>query len=138
MNYRNVCYKCKYANSDRLGDITIMDYWGIEKQYPNFMDSNGVSAMLVNTYKGSQILKQLEDKMYLIETTLENVSKENKNLVKPSDLNEIRKNAYKNIDNVDFNKYVKESLKFKKKTIDIAKSMVPKKIKQTLKKIIRR
>ena len=29
--YRECCYSCKYANLQRIGDITLADFWGIEK-----------------------------------------------------------------------------------------------------------
>ena len=136
--FRNVCYKCKYANIKRISDITLIDYWGIESQYPNFVDSNGVSAILINTNKGKQILKNVNKNIYLLKTTVMNVARENKNLNSPSDRSKIRADVYKNIDNLDYQKYVRENLKFRKRKIDIIKNMVPKKIKQTLKKIIRR
>lgn len=136
--FRDVCYKCKYANTNHLGDITLMDYWGIENQYPNFVDSNGVSAILVNTNKGNQIVKKLNKKMYLLKTTVMNVAKENRNLNAPSDKNKVRADVYKNIDNLDYQEYVKDNLKFKKRKIDVIKNIVPKNIKQALKKIRRR
>lgn len=133
--FRNVCYKCKYATTNRLGDITLMDYWGIENQYPNFVDSKGVSAILVNTNKGKQIVKKLNKKMYLLKTTVMNVAKENRNLNSPSDRSKIRADVYKNIENLDYQKYAGKNLKFEKRIIDIIKNIVPKDVKQTLKKI---
>lgn len=32
--HRESCYVCKFACSDRQGDFTIGDYWGIEKAHP--------------------------------------------------------------------------------------------------------
>lgn len=35
------------------GDITIGDYWGIEKEHPEFYSTKGVSCLLVNTERVS-------------------------------------------------------------------------------------
>lgn len=49
---RPSCYKCPYKDVTHPGDITIADYWGIEKALPNFKDDMGVSLVLVNNQKG--------------------------------------------------------------------------------------
>lgn len=56
--YRESCYYCKFANKNRVGDITLADYWGIQKFHPEFFDENGVSLVLVNTEKGKNTLKR--------------------------------------------------------------------------------
>ena len=53
--YRENCYKCKYAQKKRIGDLTIGDFWG-RKDYKK---KNGISMILVNTYKGQQFLSDL-------------------------------------------------------------------------------
>ena len=49
---RPSCYSCKFTNTNRCSDITIGDYWGIEKSIPNFEDSLGVSLVLINNSRG--------------------------------------------------------------------------------------
>ena len=138
LDYRKVCYKCKYANIKRIGDITLMDYWGIEKQHPDFVDSNGVSAILINTYKGKKILNILQERIELIKTTVMQIAKKNRNLKSPSAWNEIREKEYENLENIQYKKIAKKNLKFKKNIVDILKSLIPDKIKDILKKTIRR
>lgn len=137
VNYREACYNCKYANQNRVGDITLMDYWGVEKIYPEFMDEKGVSAILINTEKGQNILDILKEKMYMLETSVDLIARRNQNLKEPSTRTPIRENAYKDIDKLEFNEYAKNSLQFKKDKIDIIKGIIPKSIKKQIKKIIR-
>ena len=40
---RPSCYKCPYSHIDRVGDISIGDFWGIEKQRTRLDINNGVS-----------------------------------------------------------------------------------------------
>ncbi len=54
---RPSCYYCKYKKIVRSGDVTIADYWGIDKAIPGFNDNKGVSLVLVNTEKGHNIFE---------------------------------------------------------------------------------
>ena len=40
-NYRENCYHCKYACPSRIGDITLGDFWGVEKNQPDCLRENG-------------------------------------------------------------------------------------------------
>lgn len=53
---RPSCHVCPYTCSRRPSDITIADFWGIEKNMPDFYDRHGVSLVLVNTDKGRTLL----------------------------------------------------------------------------------
>lgn len=52
MMLRPCCYKCPYKSVEHPGDITIADYWGIDKAAPGFSDNKGVSLVLVNNEFG--------------------------------------------------------------------------------------
>lgn len=56
---RPCCYSCQYANLNRVGDITIGDYWGIENHYPEFDDDRGVSLVMINTDKGRMFFDRI-------------------------------------------------------------------------------
>lgn len=49
---RSSCYGCPYTSRQRISDLTISDYWGIEKECPEFEDGLGVSMIMVNTPSG--------------------------------------------------------------------------------------
>ncbi|QQO09565.1 Coenzyme F420 hydrogenase/dehydrogenase, beta subunit C-terminal domain [Breznakiella homolactica] len=53
---RPSCYRCPFADIKRTSDITMADYFGIEKSAPNFYDPLGVSLVLVNTPQGKNLL----------------------------------------------------------------------------------
>lgn len=80
---RESCYECKYTSYNRISDITIGDFWGIEKSIKDFDDKKGVSLVLVNTEKGKDIFEVLKDKFYIEETNRKNCVQDN--LVKPRD-----------------------------------------------------
>ncbi|MGI6010622.1 MAG: Coenzyme F420 hydrogenase/dehydrogenase, beta subunit C-terminal domain [Ruminococcus sp.] len=67
---RPSCFECVYANRNRVGDITIADFWGHEQAVPGFAEDNkGVSLVMVNTNKGLQIWKKAAESMDVIECT---------------------------------------------------------------------
>lgn len=54
--YREVCYKCRYANEKRISDITIGDFWGLDNAALNGYKGKK-SVALPNTYKGKKFLE---------------------------------------------------------------------------------
>lgn len=68
---RPSCYQCPYKAAMHPGDITIADYWGIEKAAPGFSDDRGVSLVLVNSQKGDHLLQRALEQIDLRNTRLE-------------------------------------------------------------------
>lgn len=63
---RESCYVCKFAGLNRAADITLCDYWGIDrKTVPDTAMKKGISLILVNTDKGREMWKQLGEKNIL-------------------------------------------------------------------------
>jgi len=57
------CYSCRYANLQRQADLTMADFWGIEKVMPDFADKNGVSMLMVNSAKGREVFDVIKDSL---------------------------------------------------------------------------
>ena len=136
--YREVCYNCKYANENRVGDITLADYWGIEKEHPEFYDENGVSAILINTIKGKEIFEKVRENIEVERSTLEKVARKNGNLTHSSKRDVVRDNAYEQVNFLQFEKGMKKNLNFKVKSLDKIKSIIPHKVKVKIKKVLGR
>ena len=58
---RSSCANCAYTNYNRVGDVTIGDFWGIEKRLPDFSDDLGVSLVIANTQKGYDLLSACDN-----------------------------------------------------------------------------
>ena len=56
---RESCYNCEYAGIERPADLTIGDFWGIEKVFPDMDDNKGVSLVLVNSVKGKKFWENI-------------------------------------------------------------------------------
>ncbi|MGN0632886.1 MAG: Coenzyme F420 hydrogenase/dehydrogenase, beta subunit C-terminal domain [Oscillospiraceae bacterium] len=96
--YRESCYECKYAGKGRVGDITIGDFWGIEREHPEYLCENGgvldknkgISCILVNTGQGSVLLEKFGQNIRKMDSSFEKVASRNKQLNSPSKCGENR------------------------------------------------
>jgi coenzyme F420-reducing hydrogenase beta subunit len=59
---RPSCHRCPIKSFKSGSDITLGDFWGIEKVAPDFADDNGVSVVLLNSKKGKEIYSTLGKK----------------------------------------------------------------------------
>lgn len=69
MILRPSCHACRTKEGRSHSDITLADFWGIEKEYPSMYDDKGTGLVLVNTVKGREAI--LWDKLRSIEITPE-------------------------------------------------------------------
>lgn len=65
---RHCCYECPYKSIRRVGDITIGDYWFIDKAAPELDDNKGVSLVLINNEIGDVAFENVK-KTLLWKTT---------------------------------------------------------------------
>lgn len=71
LTYRENCYTCPYANSQRLGDLTLGDFWGLGDLKSEKKDEDkGISLVLVNTEKGTTLLHSVDSKLFLEERSI--------------------------------------------------------------------
>ena len=103
--YRECCYRCNYCTKERVGDITIGDYWGVEKEHPEFYSTKGVSCLLVNSEKGMRLWNLIKSEFYFLESTFEQVARANHNLSHPTKRTSRRDSIYLHIDDMDVNEY---------------------------------
>lgn len=54
---RPACHRCPYTKIERTTDITIGDYWHIEKKLPKFYDPMGNSLILIHSEKGRALFE---------------------------------------------------------------------------------
>lgn len=57
---RPSCGKCRFKGSPRKSDVTLADYWGIEKELD---DDKGTSMLLINSEKGKAYFEKARDGM---------------------------------------------------------------------------
>lgn len=65
---RPSCYEC-VVKKNKLSDITIGDFWGIDKAAPQMNDGQGTSLVILRTEKGADIFERIEDCLAVQEVT---------------------------------------------------------------------
>lgn len=105
--FRPSCQNCQFANVYRPGDLTMADFWGIEKQgRPGFDDNHGVSLVLVNTQRGEEIFNLAKRYFDWFETKVENCIQPT--LVKPSAPSPRRESFWRDYRTTSFGRVVKK------------------------------
>lgn len=139
---RESCYSCKYASDHRPGDITLGDYWGIEKQHPelfreNWNEDRGISCIIINTQRGKAFFDEMLNEWNVEVTSFRKIADGNQQLRHPSAigrrdeiLDAYTRGGWSKLDK----KYKKEiGLKYFKSTL---KRIIPKRIKRKLKQVL--
>ena len=81
---RSSCYNCDFKGINRISDITLADFWGIQHEFPELDDNKGTSFVIAQTHKGKEIICSL-DNCIMEEIPLEKGAKYNPPLVKSVD-----------------------------------------------------
>lgn len=67
---RPSCYECK-AKKMKLSDITLADFWGINRVCPEMSDGKGTSLVLVRTDKGAKFFREIVENIKMKEVSYE-------------------------------------------------------------------
>lgn len=57
LSSRPSCFECPFKGEFRESDITLGDFWGIEKICPSMDDNKGTSLVIIHTEKGKKLLE---------------------------------------------------------------------------------
>lgn len=111
---RPSCYNCSFKGVERCSDITLGDFWGLERFYPDFGDNYGVSALLIHSDEGKYLFNNIKDKVIYIESNISEVIPDNLSLIESTPLNDDRKTFFNLYKEVELNKLIKRLTKTKK------------------------
>ena len=78
---RESCGTCKYAQRNRVGDFTFGDFWGIDRQNPNYNDKMGTSIVLLNNDKAHHYLKKIKQYLKLFKVADLEMAASNNNVL---------------------------------------------------------
>lgn len=78
---RPSCYQCRFKGISRPTDITLADFWGVEKRFPEVDVKNGVSAVMVHSEKGEMLFELVNEHICRLKADINDILKSNKCLV---------------------------------------------------------
>ena len=128
--FRSSCYTCKYANTDRPGDFTLGDYWGVEALKLPLDTENGCSLLIINNSHAMELLNGIKD-LELINTTVEQAVRCNRQLSATSILTLDREKRIDEYENLTGIQIQRNYLRSHRKMIlyGIIKLIIPYKVK---------
>lgn len=135
---RPSCYKCKWACSKRCGDITLGDFWGIEKIEPNLDPKTGISEVIANTAKGQYLLNEIKESgiIWTEKFQFQQVVGNNGCLQEPTKLKDERIELFEALRTKSFDEVVKNHLVSKRRWIfDIYYNM-PRFLRKMVRKVM--
>lgn len=120
---RPSCHVCPYTTVDRLVDMTIGDFWGIEKQLPALDVKDGISLIIIHSDESRKLFEQLQEKIEYWKSEKKDCLQPN--LLAPTPMSKQRAEFWRTYSYFGFSKvhrkYCEESLmvKVKRKLIKI-------------------
>lgn len=123
---RPACYKCR-AKLERSADLTLGDFWGVEKICPDMNDNNGTSFVICRSEKGNNLFESIKSKIKYKEVTYDTVIPYN-----IAEIKSVNKPPQRDLFFIDLNRNTIEYMDKKYLSIPLKK-----KVKLQIKRIIR-
>lgn len=111
---RESCYQCNAKKYNRLSDITLADFWGVQEINPKINDDKGLSLVIINSEKGEKLFKSIRNELIYEKINLNEALKYNPSMTNSVKMNNKREVFLKNVNEKNFeklvNKYTRDTL----------------------------
>ncbi len=105
---REACYQCKFKKKNRVSDITLADFWGIEHILPEMDDNKGTSLVIVHSEKGKRLLEEIKPKIKCKQVNFDEAIKYNPSMISTVKPDPKRKEFFENLGKMPFDQLVKK------------------------------
>lgn len=102
LSLRESCTDCKFKKENRLSDITLADFWGIQNVKPDMDDGKGTSLVIVNSDRGMELMNEIKDKIISKEVNFQDAIKGNPSFCKSSNANDKQQHFFLGIEDGNF------------------------------------
>ena len=104
---RPSCYTCKFAPMERIGDITVGDWFGGTKYKELDPENKGLSMIVINSPKGEKFYELIKEKMETTEYSVEEAVKESVHLGTKPHINFMRKDFFAHFEKMTYDELFK-------------------------------
>lgn len=77
---RPSCYDCKFKGYPRISDITLADFWGIEKVEKSLEKNLGTSLVMINSRKGEAYFEHVKPRINYVQVPFDSIEAGNRSL----------------------------------------------------------
>lgn len=117
---RPSCYDCQFKGYPRISDITLADFWGIEKIEKSLEKNLGTSLVMINSKKGETYFEEVKKRINYVHVPFDSIEAGNRSLnlsVDPPKVN--RDEFFNDLDRMSFlqlaEKYINQQVGLKTK-----------------------
>ena len=115
---RPSCHHCTYANTNRISDITIADFWGyIPRKKEEQNDDKGISLIIINTKRGKAYLDKCSTSLSLYKRSIDEAISGNKCLSQSYPKPDNRNQFWKDYNSMNFDQIVEKYFYYDKKIL---------------------
>lgn len=124
---RPSCYECKFRGFPRMADVTLADFWGIEKYSKALEKDLGTSLVMINSEKGKEWFDRIQNRLNYISMPFDATLNGNPALTKDAAKPDIdREQFFRDVNELKFTELAERYSFFKRDTM---KSKIKKAIK---------
>ena len=104
---RPSCYNCSAKGTKSSADITLADFWHIEKTNEIRNDNRGISIVMIHSDKAIKLLEKVKDEFVLFKTNVNDVIKYQPSLINSSEYNNFRSIFFKKLEKYNLYKLMR-------------------------------
>ncbi len=128
---RPSCYDCQFKGYPRISDITLADFWGIEKVDKSLEKNLGTSLVMINSKKGEAYFECIKSRINYVLVPFDSIESGNRSLNLSVESPKVdREQFFKDLEKMSF-------LQISEKYIKVDKGDLKKRIKQVLKLLLK-
>lgn len=105
---RECCFHCPWTRVEREADITLGDFWGVDKICREFYDDKGCNLVLVHSSKGEALLQKAKKDLLIQEVSREQAAHSQKHLYQPTDRPKDYDTFWEDYEKLPFDKVMKK------------------------------
>lgn len=105
---RPSCFNCEYKGSNYKSDITLADFWGIDRVKPEWNDDKGVSLVVINSKAGKSAFNQIKGNIAFTEVDSEAAFASNPSYFKSVNKRYIYSKVFKDLSSMPFDKFIEK------------------------------
>ncbi len=125
---RESCTQCQYKGFPRIADISLGDFWGLGKKYPELDENKGTSVVLINSNKGKEIYDNVLSNIKSYDKKIEDALPGNFALLHSPKLDKRVNEFFIDIDKIPFDELIEKYCAYTlREKISLLKSDIKKK-----------
>lgn len=129
LSLNKICGDCPFNTLPRSADITLGDFWRVEKHHQGFEENQGVSCVVVNTEKGAGLFEAVRNELTVVKSSREDIMDGNPFLNGHCTLHKRRGKFFAGLDGQPLDELAEDCLKLTK--LEWAKEILAYKLGRT-------